>query len=273
MIAVCIVTYNQERFLAQAIESVQTQKCNEAIRIYVGDDASTDGTSAIGKKYAAEDDRVVYVRREKNIGLVANTLDLYRRAISDQCRYIAMLDGDDYWTDDHKLQMQTDYLQAHQEVGFLHTAAYDDIDGQLKETDTHLKPEGDIRLCYGLHGALHTNSTVFFRADILRFCDLDEIEGLHFSVLDYPLYGIFSQHTHFGYIHQYTAAWRNHVSTSQPITWRRFLCLKKDRIRMWKWLDQRYSHRFHYSKAGAIHWFMGQLIAFFVKKCKKICVS
>ena len=50
MIAVCIVTYNQERFLAQAIESVQTQKCNEAIRIYVGDDASTDGTSAIGKK-------------------------------------------------------------------------------------------------------------------------------------------------------------------------------------------------------------------------------
>lgn len=272
MIAVCVVTYNQEPFLAQAIESVLSQQCTEPIRVYVGDDASTDVTSAIGKRYAAEDDRVVYIRREQNIGLVANTLDLYRRALSNQCRYIAMLDGDDYWTDDHKLQLQLDYLRSHPEVGWVHTAAYDDIDGQLLETDTELKPTGDISSRYGLFGALHTNSTVVFRADLLRSCDLDELEAMHLSVLDYPLYGIFSQYTRFGYIPTYTTAWRNHVSISQPDTWRRFIAYKKDRIRLWKWLDQRYSHRFHYSNTGAIKWFSGQLFAFFVKKCKKICI-
>ena len=273
MIAVCIATYNQDLFLAQAIESVLSQECDEAIRVYIGDDASTDGTSTIGEKYAAEDSRIVYVRREKNIGLSANTLDLYRRALSDQCRYIAMLDGDDYWTDTHKLQIQSDYLRTHQEVGFVHTAAYDDINGQLIAADTHHKPTGDISLCYGLRGALHTNSTVVFRADLLRFCDLGELEALHFSVLDYPLYGIFSQHTQFGYIDYYTAAWRNHVSASQPIRWNQFVRLKKDRMRMWKWLDERYSHRFQYSKADVIKWFSVQLIAFFVKKCKKICIN
>jgi glycosyltransferase involved in cell wall biosynthesis len=272
MIVVCLVTYNQEPFLAQAIESVLMQQCDEPIRVYVGDDASTDGTSAIGKRYAAEDDRVVYIRREQNMGLVGNTLDLYRRALSDQCDYIAMLDGDDYWTDNYKLQLQTDYMRTHPEVGWVHTAAYDDIDGQLMETDTELKPTGDLSNRYGLYGALHTNSTVVFRADLLRSCDPDELEALHLSVLDYPLYGIFSQYTRFGYIPTYTAAWRSHVSISQPDTWHRFIAYKKDRIRLWKWLDQRYSHRFRYSNIGAIKWFSGQLFAFFVKKCKKICI-
>ena len=128
MIAVCIATYNQESFIAQAVESALMQVCDQPIRIYIGDDASTDGTQAVCERYAAQDKRIVYVRREKNMGLVDNTIDLYRRIIADGCSYIAMLDGDDYWIAPHKLQMQVDYMRAYPEYGFVHTAAYDDVD-------------------------------------------------------------------------------------------------------------------------------------------------
>ena len=89
MIAVCIATYNHEAFIAQAIESVLAQVCDESIRVYIGDDASTDGTQAVCERYAA-DQRIVYVRREKNLGLVSNTIDLYRRIMADGAEYIAM---------------------------------------------------------------------------------------------------------------------------------------------------------------------------------------
>ena len=99
MIAVCIATYNHESFIAQCIESVLLQLCDEPMRIYIGDDASTDDTQSICEQYAATDERIVYVRRDKNMGLTNNTIDLYYRIMADNCEYIAMLDGDDYWTD------------------------------------------------------------------------------------------------------------------------------------------------------------------------------
>ena len=145
MIAVCITTYNHEAFIAEAIESVLAQECDEPLRVYIGDDASTDGTQRVCEQFAEQEERIVYVRRGQNMGLAANTIDLYRRIMADGCEYIAMLDGDDYWTDKHKLQIQTDYLREHPEVGFVHTA----VQGQSAETI----PEGDLSSRYGLQGA------------------------------------------------------------------------------------------------------------------------
>ena len=76
MIAVCIATYDQEAFIAQAIESVLAQTCDEPMRVYIGDDASTDGTAAVCEHYASLDDRIVYIRRTHNLGLTDNTIDL-----------------------------------------------------------------------------------------------------------------------------------------------------------------------------------------------------
>ena len=58
MIGVCITTYNHELYIAQAIDSVLAQQCDEPIRIYIGDDASTDGTQNICEQYAAKDSRM-----------------------------------------------------------------------------------------------------------------------------------------------------------------------------------------------------------------------
>ena len=250
MIAVCIATYNHETFIAQATESVQAQVCDEPIRIYIGDDASTDGTAAICARYAAEDERIVYIRREKNVGLVANTIDLYRRMMADGADYIAMLDGDDYWIDSHKLQVQKEYLRNHADVGLVHTAEQTQGDEAI--------PEGDLSETYDLGGARQTNCTVLFRAELLKKVDLDELEQQHFPVLDYPLYGIFSQYTKFGYLPVRTAVWRVHLSVSNPQRFRGQIAYKRERLRMWRWLDKKYSGRFHFRWYKAILWYIRQ---------------
>jgi glycosyltransferase involved in cell wall biosynthesis len=275
MIAVCIVTYNHESFIAQCIESVLAQVCDEPIRIYIGDDASTDNTQSICEQYAATDERIVYIRREKNTGLVCNTIDLYYRIMADGCEYIAMLDGDDYWIDAHKLQLQIDYLRTHPECGFIHSAAYEENDGKLS-LPPQAPPVGDLHLCYNLVGARHTNCTVLFRTCLLDKEVLSTIQQQAFPVLDYPLYGLLAQKTYFAFLPTPTAVWRNHTSVSNPMGWQRYSAYKRERIRMWRWLCKTHPSSFHFSSFQARIWYFKQILSFFFTKkhtfvctCKK----
>ena len=244
MIAVCIATYNHEAFIAQAIESVQRQVCEEPIQIYIGDDASPDGTQKICEQYAMQDPRIVYVRREKNIGLTDNTIDLYRRMMADGCDYIAMLDGDDYWTDPHKLQLQIDYLHTHPETGFVHTNGAT-ASGSKKWTF------GQREGVYGIDSVGFANCTVMFRTSLLSEALLQKIEAQHFLWLDYPLYGVFYQQTKWAYLSQPTAVWRDHESVSQPKKAAAILKLREERCRMWRWLDTIFPGQVGYSVSKA----------------------
>ena len=241
MIAVCITTYNHEAFIAQAIESVLVQQCDEPIRIYIGDDSSVDNTQTICEHYAAKDKRIVYIRQEKNIGLVANTIDLYRRIMADKCDYIAMLDGDDYWTDERKLQLQVDYLRKYPEVGFVHTNG-STLSGSDKCTF------GQREGVYGIDSPGFANCTVMFRSNLLNNNLLKAIEAQHFLWLDYPLYGVFYQQTKWAYLPQKTAIWRDHESVSQPKSAETILKLREEKCRMWKWLDDLYPGQVGYSE-------------------------
>ena len=251
MIAVCIATYNHEAFIAQAVESVLAQVCDEPLRIYIGDDASTDGTAAICERYAQQDACIVYIRRKKNLGLTSNTLDLYRRILADGCEYIAMLDGDDYWMDPHKLQLQLYYLRSHLEVGFVHT------NGQTlsgKDTWTFGQRQG----LYGINSVGFANCTVLFRTNLLNEPLLKDIEQQHFLWLDYPLYGVFYQQTKWAFLPQKTAVWRDHVSVSQPRSAHDILRLRQERCRMWKWLDNLFPGKVGYSAQEAQNYVWSQ---------------
>ncbi|MFQ5536426.1 MAG: glycosyltransferase family 2 protein [Gemmatimonadota bacterium] len=110
-ISVRIITYNQVRFIRQTLESVLAQQTDYSYEIVIGDDCSTDGTSEIIDEYARRLPDVIRVLRpERNLG--ANLNDIRTRAAC-RGRYIAWLDGDDYWTDPHKLQKQVSFLESH----------------------------------------------------------------------------------------------------------------------------------------------------------------
>lgn len=119
-VSVIIVTYNQERFIGQTLQSVLCQECDFDWEIIIGDDASTDGTSDICRDYAARyPGKIRYRRNETNQGLVANYYSCVKLALG---RYISDIGGDDFWTDRHKLERQARYLDTHPRCMLVHTA-------------------------------------------------------------------------------------------------------------------------------------------------------
>jgi glycosyltransferase involved in cell wall biosynthesis len=106
-----IITYNHEKFVAQALNSILTQRVNFDYENVVGEDHSKDGTREILMDFhQRHPQRIVPLLRDKNMGAVPNT-----GATLAACRgtYIAPLEGDDYWTDEHTLQKQIDFLDSH----------------------------------------------------------------------------------------------------------------------------------------------------------------
>lgn len=113
LVSVITIAYAHEKFIAQALEGVVAQKTDFKFELIIGDDHSPDGTALIIQKYAeAYPDIVQAVLRENNMGAIPNLLDLISRS---KGKYIAICDGDDYWTDSLKLQKQVDFLESYPE--------------------------------------------------------------------------------------------------------------------------------------------------------------
>ena len=137
MLSVIMTTYNHERYIAQAIESVLRQQTDFRIEIVIGEDCSTDRTRAIAEDYAAQyPEAIRIVTSEKNVGWRKN---YYRTIAAARGKYIAMLDGDDYFTHRKKLQMQVDILEANPEVGMCYGRS-ERID---EEGNRSIYPEGE----------------------------------------------------------------------------------------------------------------------------------
>lgn len=119
LVSVCMITYNHEKYIAQAIESVLSQKTNFSIELVIGEDASTDNTKSIIKKYELEYPTILKVRCNKyNLGMIKN---LNKTLSECKAKYIALLEGDDYWVDNQKLQKQIDFLIENKNVAICAT--------------------------------------------------------------------------------------------------------------------------------------------------------
>ncbi len=111
VVTVVITTYNHEAYIAECVESVLTQQTNFPFAVIVIDDCSTDGTAAVLDDLSARHPGRLTVRRPPEN---RNDHHDFAAALDDsRSRYLAMLDGDDYWTSPTKLQRQVDFLDLH----------------------------------------------------------------------------------------------------------------------------------------------------------------
>jgi glycosyltransferase involved in cell wall biosynthesis len=116
IVDVIIGTYNHERFIAQAIESVLMQKTDFDVQIHIADDCSTDKTQDIIMSYYLKySDKIDIVLDTKNRGLQSKDRKFLQLLRESKARYIALLEGDDYWTDHYKLQKQVNFLEENPE--------------------------------------------------------------------------------------------------------------------------------------------------------------
>ncbi|HWB93117.1 MAG TPA: glycosyltransferase [Puia sp.] len=137
LISVLMITYNHEKYIAQAIEGVLDQRGDFRLELVIGNDVSKDATDAICRKYAAADPRVRYFLQEKNLGPNRNFLRCYSLCTGD---YIALCEGDDEWIDENKLAKQ---LAAFREPDVV--MSFTDVKVRDFKTDTVLDSyyEGD----------------------------------------------------------------------------------------------------------------------------------
>lgn len=113
LVSVAVITYNMERYLPALLDSVLRQKVEFPYEVVVDDDRSPDGSRGIILDYAARFPGVVVPSlRDENVGGSRNMYGIMRRC---RGRYIAILEGDDWWEADDKLQYQVGFLESHPE--------------------------------------------------------------------------------------------------------------------------------------------------------------
>lgn len=116
LLKVFMVTYNHEAFIREAVESVMMQRTDFPVLLVIGEDKSTDNTRAIVLELAAQHQgRIRPILHATNLGAARTGLDVWEECLRDST-YVAILEGDDLWTDPLKLQKQVDVLRAHPEV-------------------------------------------------------------------------------------------------------------------------------------------------------------
>ncbi len=112
-LSVSLITYNQKNFIAQTIDGVLRQTVDFKYEIIIGDDCSTDGTRDILLEYQKKHPQLIklIIHPQKNAGIPGKE-NFLSTIYAARGKYIALLDGDDYWTDELKLQKQVDFLEA-----------------------------------------------------------------------------------------------------------------------------------------------------------------
>lgn len=148
LVSICCITYNQKEYIRDALEGFMNQKTDFAYEVLIHDDASTDGTAQIIQEYADRYPQMIkpILQREnqysKGLTNVSGTYNFPRA----RGRYIAMCEGDDYWTDETKLQRQADFLENHPDCSLVFHSARVDVQGRAV-TERRMRPyDGDCRI-------------------------------------------------------------------------------------------------------------------------------
>lgn len=138
-VSVCISAYNHEDFIEDALNSVLDQSCDFEYEVILSNDTSTDHTHQVIENYIATHPKaykIRYYNQQKNLGINYNLIFTLEKA---EGKYIALLEGDDYWLDKNKLQKQFEFMENNPHYT-LCSAAYrtttlnnETIDRKLKE--------------------------------------------------------------------------------------------------------------------------------------------
>ena len=115
LVSICCITYNHEKFIHEAIDGFLMQQTNFDYEIIIANDCSPDNTDAIVQEYINHHPKgklIKYFKHEQSLGMISNFIFALKQCTG---KYIALCEGDDYWTDPLKLQKQVDFLENNPE--------------------------------------------------------------------------------------------------------------------------------------------------------------
>lgn len=227
LVSVNCITYNHEKYISDAIEGFLMQKTNFDIEILIGEDCSTDNTKKIIEKYIdMYPNKITLITANMNVGAKKNERRLLE---GSKGKYIALCEGDDYWTDPLKLQKQANYMENNKQCTLCFHSA-DIVTATKRKTNKKIRP--------------YYNNTVSPTEDIIigggGFCPTQSLMYLKESmddqpdffikspVGDYPLQMIVSSHGYAYYIDENMSSYRIAVKGS----WTQTTSTKEKRLQI-----------------------------------------
>jgi len=206
-LSVLMITYNHERYVRQALDSVLMQDVDFEYEIVIGEDCSTDSTRDILLEYSRRfPERFRLLLREKNMGAIPNFFSAL-----DECRgqYVALLEGDDFWTSPGKLRKQVAFLDAHQDcaICFHNVLGHFEDDSRIDFNYVRADQKEMMELEDLLQDNVIPTCSAVFRHRLVRPFPSWVYE---LKMGDYPLHILNAQHGRIGYINETMGVYRIH---------------------------------------------------------------
>jgi glycosyltransferase involved in cell wall biosynthesis len=219
VVSICCITYNHEKFIRDALDGFLIQKTDFPIEIIVRDDASTDATATIVRQYQTKHPNLI-----RAIYHTQNQYALGKRAFPEvfamaRGKYIALCEGDDYWTDPLKLQKQVDFMESHPDCSIC-------CHKLIERHENGLKAD---KIFPNIQGSQIFDKEYLYRNFFIRTCTVlfrnVDIEGLKlfqkgFQVGDSPLFHYYAQLGKIGFLDDCMAVYRFHdggIWSGKPI--------------------------------------------------------
>ena len=188
---VVVLVYNQERTVGIALDSILRQQTSLNFRILLFDDCSSDRSNDICLWYAEKYPNVIYTRNSTNLGVVRNYIKAFA---SCNAANISILEGDDYWIDDYKLESQAAILRVNPDIGLVFSdyLILRDHDLKLFETSLLLRVYSKATLKHLFPSLLRRNhicpATTMFRRKLLDDIDFEFMISRKYLTIDYHLW-------------------------------------------------------------------------------------
>lgn len=250
-ISVAVITYNQEDTIAQTLDSILMQQGDFELELVIGEDCSTDNTLAICQEYVAKSQmtnhqsQIVLLSGPKNLGITANYFRVLQACTGE---FIGDISGDDYYCDDHALEKQLRYMQAHPEVGILGANGYsfyvkrnEKIPGLNPVVDAENSKAKEFYFSSTYPGGVYFKPVgTMLRRTVLDYIDFDEIIRRKLPVEDYPMQAIWSQHTKFASLPDLMVVYRiyEESSTFIPLNHPKYLSYHKGLMNIRRYLNE-----------------------------------
>lgn len=267
LVSVCLITYNHSEYICEAIDSILMQQVNFSWEIIIADDFSSDGTREIVLDYERKYPELIKLLfQKKNVGGGRNFVDLINSASG---KYVAYIEGDDYWTDPLKLQKQFDFLENHSEfsmcyhrIKWVYTYDVPDFDPK-KESN-----EGD--------GLVSTIEDILERGWFIRSCSIfyrnfslpANFEDLYIG--DYPLHILLAYQGKVGFIPKVMGVYRiNNRGASETTLVTNSTDDLKIRliqdIQMWNYINRSTNYDFERFCQKKIAWYIASYFKLILK--------
>lgn len=228
MVSVIVRAYNQEVMVKQTLDSILAQQTTYSFEIIIGENHSSDNTLAVCRAYEAKYGNIRILAHEQNIGPQRNLLSCIKAGIG---KYIMVCDGDDWWHNPNKIQLQVDFMESHPECVVLHSD-YDTYDERTRKTiHGHNKSkginilEGQIqREIFSGNPSICWPTSCIRRSAFEQYMPLEKFIEVGTVGEDWPTWVILSAYGEVRYLPVSTVTYRmGNISVTRDIDYNRIL--------------------------------------------------